>query len=45
MSHGDLVVTRSDGSSRTIKSFSGVYRGVNVSRFTVTAQDIPQPKK
>ena len=40
----DLVVTRSDGSSRTIKSFSGVYRGVNVSRFTVTAQDIPGSK-
>ncbi len=37
----DLVVRRSDGSSNTIKNFSGVYSGVNVSRFDVKAEDIP----
>jgi hypothetical protein len=37
----DLVVKKSDGSSRTITSFSGVYKGVNVSRFDVKAEDIP----
>jgi hypothetical protein len=37
----DLVVRRSDGSTRTINSFSGVYKGINVSRFDVKAEDIP----
>jgi Clostridium epsilon toxin ETX/Bacillus mosquitocidal toxin MTX2 len=40
----DLTVVRSDGSSKKIANFSGVYRGINVSRFTVKAEDIPKPK-
>jgi hypothetical protein len=40
----DLTIVRSDGSSRKVTNFSGVYRGINVSRFTVKAEDIPKPK-
>jgi Clostridium epsilon toxin ETX/Bacillus mosquitocidal toxin MTX2 len=37
----DLVVRRSDGSSKTITNFSGIYKGINVSRFDVKAENIP----
>jgi hypothetical protein len=37
----DLLVRRSDGTTNAIKNFSGVYRGVNVSRFTVDTEDLP----
>jgi hypothetical protein len=37
----DLLVRRSDGTTNAIKNFSGIYRGVNVSRFTVDTEDLP----
>jgi hypothetical protein len=37
----DVLVRRSDGTTNAIKNFSGVYRGVNVSRFTVDTEDLP----
>jgi hypothetical protein len=37
----DLRVRRSDGTTTTINNSSGVFRGVNVSRFTVETEDIP----
>ena len=37
----DLRVRRSDGTTSTINNFSGVFRGVNVSRFSVETEDIP----
>ncbi len=37
----DLRVRRSDGTTTTINNFSGVFRGVNVSRFTIETEDIP----
>jgi hypothetical protein len=37
----DLLVRRSDGAVSTVKNFNGVYRGVNVSRFTVNSEDLP----
>jgi hypothetical protein len=37
----DLRVRRSDGTTTTINNFSGVFRGVNVSRFSVETEDIP----
>jgi hypothetical protein len=40
----DLTIVRSDGSSKKVANFSGVYRGINVSRFTVKAEDIPKSR-